>query len=135
MDTDLKGGTPEPIDTNAAQDMVRQKMFENTDNVFLKPSEIDSTTWKEVFKDFEWDCEFEITGENEDKQAALTTLNTTLQLLLSKQGQPFTPQEKLVFNKILALTGEVSTAEIDSVQTSPQPQTAPTAAPVAPVSA
>ena len=102
---------------------------------FIKPSDVDSVTWKEVFNDFEWVADCNITGENKDKQAALTTLNTTLKLLLAKQGQPFTPQEQLVFNKILSLTGEVSSAELDSIQTPPPstpiPQTAPVAAPVA----
>ena len=103
-----------------------KKSFETLGNQrFIKPSDTDDKTWKDTFKDFEWDVEFQITGENNDKQAALTTLNTTLQLLLAKQGQPFTPAEQLVFNKILTLTGEVSVAELDSVASPTQPQQAP----------
>jgi len=103
-----------------AQAHVKSQMEQLGDQRFIKPSDTDDQTWKDTFKGFEWDCEFEITGENEDKQQALTTLNTTLQLILAKQGQPFTPTEQLVLNKILSLTGEVSTAEIDSL---PSPQT------------
>lgn len=134
-DTLLSGQPVVGQDLNALEAMVQGKMNEQGGNRFLSPSDLPDVTWKEVFKDFEWEAECEITGENNDKQAALTTLNTTLQLVLSKQGAPFTPTEQLIFNKILNLTGEVSVSELEAIksssQTSPQsPATAPIAPPV-----
>jgi len=132
-DTLLKGQPVVGQDLNALQAQVKGQMDTQGSDRFISPDDTNDTTWKEVFKDFEWEAECEITGENKDKQTALTTLNTTLQLLLAKQGTPFTPEEKLVFNKILSLTGEVSAAEIDSVSTPAQTSSplAPLAAPVA----
>ncbi len=50
-------------------------------------------------------------------------------------GQPMPPEMKLVFNKILSLSGEISPLEINQVPTQQAPQAQPTAQPqpVAPV--
>ena len=130
----LKGQTIDPAVLAQVPGHVQNAMAQNQPDVFISPDTIGDKTWADVFKDFEWDCQCNITGESQDKQAALATLNTTLQILLAKQGQPFTPEEKLVFGKILTLSGEVSPAEIEAISNppaQPQPQTAPMAAPVA----
>lgn len=119
----LKGDTPDGISLEGERADVRSALADLGNNRFISPDSVGDSTWKDVFKNFEWDCEFEITGENKDKQAALTTLNTTLQLILSKQGQPFSPEEKLILNKILTLTGEVSTAELDTLHEEKQTET------------
>lgn len=45
----------------------------------------------------------------------MTTLTTVLQTIANRQGQPFSPQEQLLFNKILEETGVVSSIEINSM--------------------
>lgn len=87
---------------------------------FFKPSDIKDKTWKEVFKDLEWEVECDITNENVDKDAA-TTLTNLLKFYQAKQGMPLTPEEKFVAEKILRLTGTVSTIELSSFQSLPQP--------------
>ncbi len=88
---------------------------------FFKPSDLNDATWKEVFKDLEWDVEVDVTNENVDKDAA-STLNTLLQFFQAKQGQPLTPEEKFVVEKILRLTGTVSPVELAAMPTSPPVQ-------------
>lgn len=88
---------------------------------FFKPSDLDDKTWKQIFKDLEWDIEVDVTNENVDKDAA-ATLNTLLTFFQNKQGQPMTPEEKFVIEKILRLTGTVSTVELASMPVSPPPQ-------------
>ena len=91
---------------------------------FFAPSEIPDKTWKDAFKDLEWDVECDITNENLDKNAS-ETLNKLLQFFQAKGGAPMTPEEKFVVEKILRLTGTVSTVELASMPQSPPPQAQP----------
>lgn len=91
---------------------------------FFAPSDIPDKTWKEAFKDLEWDVECDITNESLDRNAA-ETLNRLLQFFQTKGGQPMTPEEKFIVEKILRLTGTVSTVELASMPQSPPPQQAP----------
>ena len=97
---------------------------------FIKPSEISTKTWKDVTKDLEWEVEVDVTGETRDTQSAMATLGTLLQTLVAKQGQPFTPAEQVVINKILSLTGEVNPMEINQMPTQPQQTQQPQQQPV-----
>lgn len=81
----------------------------------FKPSDVSNKTWKEIFKDLEWELEYDITGEARDTQVVMDTLTRVLQFIAAKQGMPMTPQEQLVFNKILSITGSVSPMEISQV--------------------
>jgi hypothetical protein len=89
---------------------------------FFKPSDLDDATWKNVFKDLEWDVEVDVTNENLDANA-LETLNNLLQIVAdpARSAGLQTPNGKLVFNKILQLTGAVSPAELADVPP-PEPQ-------------
>lgn len=115
----LNGEKPTPED----QQQMLQKNATNLQNNlselgntrFFAPDEID---WKTELDDMEWDLDIDITGESFDKEA-LTTLNTLLTFFAKKQGQPLTPEEKLVTNKILMLTDAVSPLEISSIPTPP----------------
>lgn len=99
-----------------------QKMLNDQGNQrFFVPSDVKDMTWKEVFKDLEWDLQVDVTGEGVDKDMA-TTWNTLLAFYAKKQGMPLTPYEKLAVNKILMQTGSVSPMEISAVSSSPQPQ-------------
>ena len=88
----------------------------------FRPSDVPNTTWKEIFKDLEWELEYEITGEARDTQVVMDTLSRVLQFISNKQGVPMTPQEKLVFDKILSITGAVSPIEISQVGSQPTQQ-------------
>jgi hypothetical protein len=87
---------------------------------FFKPSDIPDRTWKEVFKDLEWDLEVEITPENTDKQAILETLSNIFNTIADPNKQQIlqTPEGKLLFNKILSESYAVSPMELSSI---PQP--------------
>lgn len=79
---------------------------------FLKPSDIPSKTWKEIFKDFEWEVEVEVTDETTDKNTVLTTLSTVLQNIAANPMLLQDPNAKLIFNRILETTGAISPLEI-----------------------
>jgi hypothetical protein len=123
-----------PLLTQEMQDQEEQEVKAELDaqgnQRFFKPDELTDMTWKELFKDLEWELEVDITGEQAQNQADMATLATVFQTVVSKQGQPMSPEEKLLFNKILMKTGTVSPIELaDSNRQTPQPQQ-----PVAPVS-
>ncbi len=104
------------------QNGMKENLSQFGNQRFFAPEEVN---WKTELKDLEWDVELVIDGENTDTQDALTTLDTTFKTLVSLQGRPMTPDEKLVFNKILTKAGQVSPAELSTVtpQVSPmQPQ-------------
>lgn len=92
---------------------------------FFAPSEVPDKTWDELFKDLEWEVEVDVTNESLDKDA-LTTLNNLLAIIADpvKSQVLGTPQGKLIFNKVLELTGAVSTVELADIP-APQPQVPP----------
>jgi len=96
---------------------------------FIKPSELDDTTWKDIL-DINWDAiEVEITNEQSDKEAVMTTLTTVMQTVAGNPAILQDPNMKMLFNKILEMTGQVSTIELSTQpQATPmQPQQAPQA--------
>lgn len=93
---------------------------------FIKPSEINGRTWKEVLKDLQWRVIVDVTGEQKDVQGAMATLTTVLQTVAGLQGQPMPPEMKLVFDKILQLSATVSPLELSQASTAqPVPQMQP----------
>ena len=84
---------------------------------FFKPSDIPTVTWKEILKDLEWDLEVDVTGESTNTQEMMTTLNTAFSTLVAMQGRPMSPEEKLIFNKILTQAGAVSPMELGGLST------------------
>lgn len=90
---------------------------------FIKPSEMDDKTWKDVLN-INWDAiEVEITNEQSDKEAVMTTLTTVMQTIAQNPLVLQDPNMKLLFNKILEMTGQVSSMELSSPQpTNVQPQ-------------
>lgn len=113
-------------DLQTEQNNIQQALSEQGNNRFIKPSDIDSVTWKKILKDFEWEVDVDVTGEAVDKQSMLTTLNTALQVVANPMySQNETAQ--LIVNKILTTAGYLSPAEI------PKTVAPITPAPVAPV--
>lgn len=89
------------------------------DKRIIKPSEISEKTWKEYFKDLEWDLEYDITGESKDVRGILDTLNTAFSVVASNPMILQDPNARMLFNKILTYSGGVSPLEIKA-QPSPQ---------------
>lgn len=124
----LSGEIPSPYQPDVAQAQLKQDMTQLGNKRFFKPDELDEMQWKEVFSDFEWDSvKVEVTNENADKQAILTTLDSTFKTVASLAGRPMTPDERLIFSTILTETGRVSPLQLAS--TPPQVPPVPTASP------
>ena len=93
---------------------VRQELGVLGNQRFFKPSEITDKTWKEIFKDFEWNADVEITDETIDKEPVLTTLSSVLQTISANPMILKDPNVRLVFNKILEETGRISPVELST---------------------
>jgi len=102
----------EPMDNMTAQSEVKNELDSQGNQRFISPSDVPDKTWKEVFKDLEWECEVDITGEQVDTASAMATYNTVLQFLMGLQGRQMTSEERIVFDKLLTRTGDVSPVEI-----------------------
>jgi hypothetical protein len=99
---------------------------------FLKPDEVGIKTWKEIMKDLEWELEIDVTGEQHDTQAVMTTLNTLYMSMVQNPAQVET--SKLILSKILEQTGVVSPVEIQAIETAQsQPQMQPQPTQLAPI--
>ena len=119
----LKGELPAFIDQEQEiatnQEMLQENLADLGNERFLIPSEIDSKTWKDIFKDLEWEVEVDVTGEAKDLQGELTTLNS-LYVNLMNSGQ--TEDGRKVLEKILEITGAFSPIELTQLQAQPAPQ-------------
>lgn len=90
---------------------------------FIKPSDVPNKTWKEVFDDMEFDIDIDVTGEAKDIQGAMATLTTIFQVVASNPAVLQDPTVKMMFSKILNLSGVVSPLELSQgSQPPPQPQ-------------
>ena len=78
---------------------------------FFKPSEISTKTWKEQFKNLEWEVEVDITGEPKNVQEALATLGTALKVMIDPAFMQ-NKQAQTVVSKILELSGAISPIEL-----------------------
>jgi hypothetical protein len=121
IDQVLSGQIAEQPDLEALEQQVRGGLQEQGTQRFFKPSELDDKTWKDVLKDLVWDVEVEVTGENVDKQAVYTTLNTALQVA-ANPGFAQSPTAQLIVGKILTETGNISPMEWSEAQNQTQQQ-------------
>lgn len=130
LESPIDGAAPEMTqpDQASAEAQVTNEMKSLGNKRYFKPDELDEKTWKDVFKDFEWDVEVEVTNEQSDKQANLATLNTVLQTLA---GMGDLENAKLVLAKILEETGTFSPMELISIS-APQATQAPVPSATAP---
>lgn len=116
----LVAGKVPSVDIASMKEDVAAQMRELGGKRSFKPSEIESKTWAEYFKDFEWDVEVEVTNENTDKEVVLTTLSTVLQTIATNPLVLQDPNARLLFNKILEEAGRVSPVELAQVEQTPQ---------------
>jgi hypothetical protein len=112
--------------TDTVAGKLKEGLSENGNQRFFTPDEIPTKTWKELFKDSDDEISVDVTSESTDENA-MTTLNTLLMFFVKKQGQPLTPEEKMVLNKTLMLSGTVSPLELSSL---PAPTPAPVPSPL-----
>jgi hypothetical protein len=111
------GKPAEGLDINQEQGKIQQQLSQLGNQRFIKPSDISDKTWKEIFKDLEWEVEVEITGESTEKEAVMTTLTTVLQTIATNPMILQDPNMKMLFNKILETTGAISPLELSASST------------------
>ena len=124
IETLKKGELPVSMDTATTEQQIQEQLNELGGQRFFKPSEIETKTWKDIFKGFEWEVEVDVVGEDTDAKAEMATLVTLYQNLLQKGD---TETASKVLSKILELTGAFSPVEMTEVTAPTQP--APTQAP------
>lgn len=112
IDQVLSGQIAEQPDIEALQTGVAQSLTEQGNQRFFKPDE--GITWKEVIKNIEYDVEVEVTGEQADTQAVMTTINTALQTVVNPAFAN-NPQAQFLVNKILSKTGYLSPVEMSQM--------------------
>jgi hypothetical protein len=113
------------LDIGAEQKKVQDELSSFGNQRFIKPSRIPTVTWKEILKDLEWEVEVEVTDEQSDKEAVLTTLTTVMQTIANNPTVLQDPTMKMIFNKILEATGQVSAIELAQQPPQPQPSMQP----------
>ena len=116
----LEGGIPSPVDTAGAEAQIRQQLSTLGNTRFFTPDDAKKLNWNEIFKDFEWEVDIEITNENTDKEVVLTTLSTVLQNIAGNPGLLQDPNARMIFSRILEETGRISPIEIAQAQAQPQ---------------
>ena len=126
-DNGMGGEVAPPMDINKVKQDIQGELNQTGNTRFLKPSDIPDKTWKETFKDLEWEVEVEVTNEQSDKEAVLTTLTTVMSTIVNNPMALQDPNMRILFNKILETTGSVSPIEL----TTPPP--AQPTAPATPV--
>lgn len=125
LETGDTAEVPKPFDAQQAEAQVKGDMASLGNTRYFKPDELDEKTWKDVFKDFEWGVEVEVTNEQSDKQATLATLSAVLGNL-AQMGD--IENARMVLSKILEETGVFSPMELMTASTTPAPVSAPTTA-------
>lgn len=111
----LKGEKPQQ-DLQGSTSETQNQLSLQGGQRFFKPSEVSSKTWKDIFKDLEWELQCDITGEDAPDKDDLATLTTVLGTLATNPRVLFDPNAKLIFNKILSIAGGVSALELQEAQ-------------------
>lgn len=128
VDQILNGEIAQPLDIEGQAQKIQGELSDLGGQRFYKPSEVD---WKTEFKDFEWEVDVDVTGEAKDNQSNIATLSTVLQTIAGNPAVLTNPNAKMVFNKIIEMTGAVSPLEIQELpkeqpaQPAPQPTQVP----------
>lgn len=116
----LNGQLPTPFNLQQAQMTAQAGMASMGNRRSFVPSEASDKTWADIFSDFEWESiKVEVTNENDDKQAVLTTLSSILQTAVNNPDL-----YKLIMNKILTETGAASPLQLATTPVTPPMPTA-----------
>lgn len=120
----LKGETVTPQDQQdmmqGMQETIKKGLGDMGSQRFFKPSEIKDKTWKEQFKDLEWELDIDVTGESKDYQTDLATLNTALQVVMNPMYAQ-SPQAQMIVGEILRLSSGLSPLKLSQVKSQPMP--------------
>lgn len=111
---------------------VKDELLNQGTSRYFKPSELDNVTWKELFKDLEWEIEVDVTGEQRNSATEITTLTTIFQTIANNPGILEDSRVKTLFNRIIAITGAISPLELQEMNASQPTQTPPMNLPVNP---
>jgi hypothetical protein len=100
---------------------IKQSLASSGNQRFFKPDEVSSKTWRELFKGLVWDVDVDVTHENRDSDAILTTLNSVLQTIANPATAAVlqTPQGKFIFNRIMSEVGDISPVELSTMAAAP----------------
>jgi hypothetical protein len=113
---------------------IQAELNQDGNQRFFKPSDVGDTTWKKALEGLEWDADIDMPGDKANKEdlATLTTVFQTIANPMTAQVLQ-TPEGKLIFNKILEISGGVSPIEIQGLpKMQPAPQVVGGGVPVAP---
>lgn len=101
------GQFADPMQIMMATEEAKEKMSQGG---LVREQEITS----DLYDDFEWEVEFDITNEAMDTDAILTTLSTVFTTIASNPMILQEPNIRMIFNKILEETGAVSPIEFSN---------------------
>lgn len=104
---------------------IQQQDNELGNTRIMKPSN-QAKTWEEYFKNFEWDAEVDIAGENKDKSATLTSLNSLLERMMTAPELFAQEDIKKVFNKIVDEIDDISPLQFSDEKGVPSQAGTPT---------
>lgn len=107
---------PSPYNPQQAESEVKQELAPLGNQRFFKPDDVPTKTWKQALEGLEWRLKVNISGEAQDKNTILTTLNTTL-ATVANPNYANNPTAQFVVGKILNQTGVVSPLELASLPT------------------
>ncbi|MCK4884286.1 MAG: hypothetical protein KAS30_05415, partial [Candidatus Diapherotrites archaeon] len=113
-DSLIKGELPVELDVQATKEAVESELSEMGNMRSFVPSEMSDKDWNDYFDGFVWDSEVDVTGEASNTQAHMTTLTTVLQTIATNPAVLTDPNAKMIFNKILSMTGAVSPIEMST---------------------
>ncbi|RJQ33886.1 hypothetical protein C4568_03735 [Candidatus Parcubacteria bacterium] len=122
-DPDL--GVLSPYQADMFEGEVRKDLAPLGNKRFFKVSDIEEKSWKDALKDFEMTISVEVTNEQSEKQAVLTTLSALLQTIAGNPMILQDPNAKLLFNKIIQETGVISPLQLSAASAQPAPQGSP----------
>jgi hypothetical protein len=109
---------PQPFDPIAGEMAVQKDLNMMGNTRPLSPEDVAGKTWKQLFAGFKKRVEVEVTNEMHNKATLLSDLNATMANLV-KLGD--VQNARLVLSKIMQETGSMSPAELQSIQSAPQP--------------
>jgi len=130
IDSLKKGELPVQLDVQATKESVQGELAEQGNVRSFVPSEVSDLEWEKYFEGMVWESEVDVTGEASATQSHMTTLTTVLQTIATNPSVLTDPNAKMLFNKILSMTGAVSPIEIaDAPVQSNMPSQPPEAVP------
>ncbi len=110
----IEGRVPSPFQQDIEEAGVRKDMAPLGNKRILRPDEIGESTWNASLQNFEMTAVVEVTNENTDKQAVLSTLTALLQTIAQNPLVLQDPNAKMLFSAILTETGRISPLQLST---------------------